>query len=261
MSTRRHDDEITALLAEIQRYRARYGALPDPTRTGRIEAGIARRQTRVELLRHQLAELSEEISVLDRELVGMRAALVVHLREALVRMQREHTEGWSPTPIVAYRMWALFHDRIEGVRQPWREPRLTARCGQGFDSEDVPHTDGRCGRLGCGVYAAMDPAALMESFAPPVDHGYVAGAVALTGKVVEHETGYRANTAEVIAVVAVHRTGVLASRDRSTIAALFGDPAGTIAASSLTCDWSRHMTIEYLEQTGGHPWTSASSAA
>lgn len=57
----------------------------------------------------------------------------------------------------------------------------------------------------------------------------VVGVVAMTGKVVEHERGYRASAATVIAVVANDGRSRLATTDPEVIEALFDDPSTTLA--------------------------------
>ena len=257
------EDDLRRLLGELERLRERYGGGPDIQHELPLRSSIARRRKRIEIIRRHIDELAEEAATLERELVGYRAGLVAHLTHLVDRLRHDHAEGWSPTPVMGYRMWALLHDRVEGVRRVWPTSRLRATCGAGYDDVEIPHTDGRCGRLGCGVYAAKRPEPVLESFRPASGHRYVAGRVAMTGKVVEHDTGYRAEVAEAVAVVAAGRHGVLATRDPALIDALFRDPHVTMSSHDelvAPSHWTDHMTIAYLTEIEEEPWTSASNA-
>ncbi len=248
-------DDVRELLGELERLRQRYGDQAGIDHTLPLHGSIARRRHRITEIRRRIDELSEEAATIERELVGYRAGLIAHLTHLVERLRSDHREAWSPTPVMGYRMWALLYDRIEGVRTVWPTSRHRATCASGYDDVEVPHTDGRCGRLGCGVYAAKRPEPVLEAFRPDSGHRYVAGRVAMTGKVVEHDTGYRAEIAEAVAVVAAGRGGVLATRDAAVIDALFDKPAQTMDAHELQQHWTDHMTIEYLTQIEEEPWT------
>jgi hypothetical protein len=95
-------------------------------------------------------------------------------------------------PIIAWRVWTLRAHRhglairpIAGTRRPW--PALQparAVCGRGR-RHDVPGV-----HCTCGLYATTSPDLLLHARDPAV-----AGTVALWGRVVEHEHGYRAEFA------------------------------------------------------------------
>ncbi|MFH1329163.1 MAG: hypothetical protein ABIJ48_00675 [Actinomycetota bacterium] len=126
---------------------------------------------------------------------------------------------WSPAPILGFRMWRLTSLGVRGVVQVWEEPRLEARCPRG---PGAPH-DAPCCR--CGIYAFKDAGALWGA-RPGAWPGIIYGLVALSGKVIEHEHGYRAQRAEVPAV-ALMRDGALVCRsDPKWIARLFAPGLG-----------------------------------
>jgi hypothetical protein len=135
--------------------------------------------------------------------LGIEESAEAFLGEVLPDIARRFEEAWSPTPVLGYRIWATSDAGIHGVRQQWREPRLRATCAETSSITEIPHTDGRCGRLGCGVYAAKNAAQLLSEFAPALRSSFLVGLVGLTGKVVEHERGYRGAEATVIAVASV----------------------------------------------------------
>ncbi|MFP5332352.1 MAG: hypothetical protein ACLGHX_08355, partial [Acidimicrobiia bacterium] len=114
----------------------------------------------------------------------------------------------------------------------WPTPVKEASCSKLGANPDVPHTDARCGVPRCGIYAARTPEAAMRR--RPSEGGWAVGLIAMSGKVVEHESGFRARRAEARAVVVHHEGRVLAAEEprmvdlafRATIAttALLGRP-------------------------------------
>lgn len=172
------------------------------------------------------------------------------------RSRSRSTPHWTPVPIVGYRAWRVYRNGLRGSRAWWPGPVHEARCRVDPSSPRlVPHDDGRCGRLGCGVYALADPGDVRSVLgtASPV----VLGAVALTGKVVEHEAGYRAARAEVVAAAVLHRTRPVASTDRGWLVRLFLDPVAAIGEHGRDL---RGDPIDYLTDAARRyeeRWTSA----
>ncbi|NND04649.1 MAG: hypothetical protein HKN91_17885 [Acidimicrobiia bacterium] len=129
---------------------------------------------------------------------------------------------WSPEPIVGYRVWNVFRDRMQGFHSVWREPAFSAQCTLPDAETAAPHIVDGCE---CGVYAAKDPAWLKSHFAGAVAGPRVAlGRVALSGRVVEHTDGFRAQEARVIAIAVRTRHGVTHFTVAADIEALFADP-------------------------------------
>ncbi len=127
--------------------------------------------------------------------------------------------------MLGFRYWLIAEDGVRGFRRVWPTPRMDASCPTTADPEEVPHTDGRCGRLGCGVYAAKQVGPLAAELRDMPLGEFVLGLVALRGKVVEHERGYRAASAEAVAVAAVTGGGVYRAVGADDIARLFRIPA------------------------------------
>jgi|GEM_PF-3889496 len=96
----------------------------------------------------------------------------------------EPDEYWSPEPIIAWRRWRLLGATLQGARHPWPSPTFEATC----------HT---CGTVPgwnctCGIYATKAEHRWGTGYGP------IYGRVELTGNIVEHEQGYRAERARVI---------------------------------------------------------------
>ncbi|NOY56247.1 MAG: hypothetical protein GXP34_09710 [Actinobacteria bacterium] len=251
-------DEVVRLRRRLGALRRRYGKFEEPGQLYRLERDIQRRTRRIEALRCQIAQIEEQIRWLDAEIVGFGKGLEMLLGDAIRRIEREHAEAWSPAPVLGYRIWKLTRDGLHGVRVRWNGPTLDAACSHGSDGDEIPHTDGRCGRLGCGVYAAKDVHELLQQFVARERRGFAAGVVALTGKVVEHERGYRAAHASVIALAVAGPMNIVFADDPDGIAGIFEDPPveGAIGEST----WAEvHGQIEryLLEQARRNEWTLA----
>lgn len=210
---------VARLWDEYHRQQRRYG---DDSRSpaGRLEDRAQAHRVRLERIEEQIGELLSEQRRLTQELANWEKAIALTLGTEIERIRIQRGEAWSPTPVLGYRMWGIRPDGLHGVRVRWRDPWFVATCRAGAPDE-VPHSDGRCGRLGCGIYAAKDPQSLVTG----LTGGDVLGLVALTGKVVEHERGYRAREAQVVAVAAGHGERMLVTDDPALVASVFHDPA------------------------------------
>lgn len=211
---------LTELMARFRSLSGRSTEPPDEAPSiVRMQRTIASQQVRLERLEHEAAAVLAEIARLEDEVHGREQALAMLLGHVVGRMERMHRDAWSPTPIVGYRLWAMRNGELHGARRHWTQPAFAAMCAT--HGEGAPHADERCGRLGCGVYATKELEPLLAMHVQPESHSYVAAAVALTGRVVEHERGYRAAAARVTAAFAVWPDRVLATTDGFRLAALF----------------------------------------
>lgn len=125
-------------------------------------------------------------------------------------MREEMVVSDYSTPIVGWRLWSMGYDKDDGLkpylssiwqsaRWPRHEP-MVAHCLQ-VDTTNM-HWMARwklpklccvhspTQRCKCGVYACSDPTAVHVE--PSRDVSLLVGRVALWGKVVRHERGYRA---------------------------------------------------------------------
>ena len=90
---------------------------------------------------------------------------------------------WSPVPVLAWRAWMPAKRGLLGAwGTVWRGPQLHARCAKGTHLAPAWN-------CACGIYGLK---------APPSPQGdQVVGLVELSGKVIEHEDGYRAEHAAI----------------------------------------------------------------
>ncbi len=247
-------EELRRRLADLSKefasQRRRLGAPPDEAATiDRMHRTIASHRVRLERLEHEAAAILSEITRLEDELHGREKALALLLGTVVERIGQTFRDAWSPVPVLGYRLWSMRRGALHGARTCWPEPTFTATCSA-FNGA-APHTDGRCGRLGCGVYATKELPSLVSMHIDAESHSYVAALVALTGTVVEHERGYRAETAQVVAAYAVWPDRVLATHDPRQIATIF---AGCDRVPSEWCGpWPHERTpvpdlVHYLRQ-------------
>ena len=212
--------QIRTLNRKFTIQRDRLASTPaDAGRIDRMHRTIAAQRLRLERLEHEAAAVVAEITRLEDELHGRETALALLLGTVVERIELATCDAWSPVPILGYRLWAMRRGGLHGARARWTEPAFTATCAAHGGA--APHSDGRCGRLGCGVYATKHLDDLLRMHVEPESHSYVAALVALTGTVVEHERGYRAAAARVVAAYAVWPDRVVATSDVEKITAIF----------------------------------------
>lgn len=220
--------DVAPAWEELARYRKRY-AIEDrigPIRD--LERSIDRRMVRLATARHRAAELEanleharREVAEVEEEVAASHRMGALLIEDVLDRVRLDFGEAWSPSPVRGVRAWEIRGDELHGVREHWDGPVMEARClNRPYDSEDVPHTGGRCGPPACGVYAVKSASAFLAG-TPGVADGIAIGVVAMTGKVVEHADGYRAARARVVAVVAHRGTQVVMTEEPDEIRLLF----------------------------------------
>ena len=266
------DDDVTIriarLRAELRNQQRRYGIAESPPHLARLEMAVDRRTARLAHVRSQIAELEAELHRLLTEVDGFAKGLEALLGDELERIRNAYGEGWSPVPILGYRIWSILDGRLHGARLVWTTPHMRAVCPTaGGPADEIPHSDGRCGRLGCGVYAAKGIRPLLAEILPARPVHFVAGLVELGGKVVEHERGYRAADAEVVAVAAVYHDRLLTTDDPATIARLFADPGPILESAAATAaippDRLRTTVADWLEsrERARDPWAALGDTA
>src|SRR5690606_19181673 len=103
-------------------------------------------------------------------------------------------EMWSPQRILAWRAWIWGDGELRGVWKPWTSVAFEAECGI---CDEVPGWDHTC-----GIYAVKQRWKLHVFDRPGSRHRLVIGVVALSGLVVEHDTGYRAQHARIVELIA-----------------------------------------------------------
>ena len=169
----------------------------------------------------------------------------VHDRPALppdpIRPRSRPGYWWSPQPVLGFRIWELLGGHLTGVRLPWFAPELSAVClhKRGSEQHPVPHDVRACGRPPCGIYALKDVERIREGMCHVLGRGRTvaaAGVVEMSGRVIEHSGGYRAEHARVVALVVFTASGGWTQldwfEDPKTLTALFSDPKRVLESAA-----------------------------
>jgi hypothetical protein len=222
---------------QLETYRERYDIEDQLGRLTSLERSITRRHARARALRRRQDELESQLETTRKELTAVESEIArsdltgrLLVEEVLSRVKEEMGEVWSPTPILGYRLWAIDETGLRGAKVRWQRPRLGTRCLNRVPGEDVPHSTGKCGPPPCGIYVTKRLDVLRRELRVDDEPGYAVGVVAMTGKVIEHELGYRAASAEVLAIVARGESSTVATDEPARIERLFNDPKGELDA-------------------------------
>ena len=222
---------IGQLRRRLQTLIERYG----PVESGldgldRLNLKVDRRRMRIRHLTARIAEMQAEIATLEKERDGYLVGVEALLADLIVTIEQRHPEGWSPLPIPGYRMWNIDHNLLTGVVMPWRDRTKEASCLNRVPGEDLPHSNGRCGPPACGIYATKACDHIFSQMNRRRD--WAIGLVGMSGKVVEHRLGYRAQRATIEALCLVVEGRSLHLADPLAIEAALLDPKGVAAAGT-----------------------------
>ena len=197
----------------------------------RLEEAQCRRERKLAVLRRragqlasELSEVTDRIGALEKEINGTEVAREALAAEIVEETRLRFTETWSPIPVLGYRTWVIHQNRLRGVKVPWPTPEMVASCLTRIPGEDVPHAERRCGIPACGIYATKTLQPFSGTAYGLAGRELALGVVAMTGKVIEHDVGYRAARARAVAVVARLDRTWFATADEDAVAELFTDP-------------------------------------
>ena len=229
-------DDPPAVPAELRlrlrELRKRYGLRAVATPRDRLTTAVSRRRYQLLEVRKQIIELEQRARVIESELEGFGKGMAALVIDEIADYERDFPEAWSPSPVMGYRVWTIEQNELVGARFVWDTPVFEATCEGNPLSDEVPHTDERCGRLGCGVYATKQLDDLLGVHVQESTRNYLAGLVALGGKVVEHEHGYRAARAEVVSAALIGLNREVFSSDPEVLAGIFADPGDVLSSDS-----------------------------
>jgi hypothetical protein len=222
--------------------RRRDGQAESVPRLPAPEAGAAEdREARLERLRREMAGREARLAFLR-----WQAEALERLRGTGPPPAPAGEPFWSPVPLVGFRTWRPTPQGMRGVVQVWPGPRLEAACLRG---PGAPHEVPGCR---CGIYAFKEAEAL-GAVGVGDRPGAVYGLASLTGRVIEHERGYRAQRAEVLAVALVSDGKLVYGCDTRWIARLFtpgigGAVAGAVAGGRVGFPGLSGLGVEYLQE-------------
>ena len=249
---------LAELRAEVRRYQDRYGELAGMIDVAKANSAMAARQRRLDALAAEHDRIERQMSSMTAEVRRIERWVEFCLEDVITRAKQDHAEGWSPTPVLGYRLWAVGEDGLYGVKMVWDSRTITATCLSNRGNTEIPHSDGRCGRLGCGVYAAKSVDPLYTEFDLSGIGNLALGLVAMTGKVVEHDDGYRAAAATVVAIGASLGTHLMLTSDPLRIDQLLADPTVIREGREVEAEAQRLVEMEAFvikEARRATPWT------
>lgn len=221
---------------QLEVYRQRYDIEDRLGAIESLERSIHRRQARLDAARRHVDQLEAMLGESRRDLDAIRREIAesrrvgAHLIDEIIEQVRvDEGEGWTPWPVRGFRVWSIEEEGLVGAKMRWPTPRMCAVCLKGAPGDDIPHTASACGTPPCGIYAAkgLDFFDRLGS-TPWLDSVGVTGVVAMAGKVVEHDDGYRCARATVEAVSVQLRDAALLTDNASLVEAVFADPVATV---------------------------------
>ena len=133
---------------------------------------------------------------------------------------------------------------------------MAALCGRNRGRDEVPHSDGRCPAPACGIYALPGLEPILRELSP--NWSGAVGLVELSGKVVEHEHGYRAERAHTVALAMIGQGRVLLTDAPEVLATAFGDPVHALARWGVRLEPLhdvRATIADFLESRAEPTWT------
>lgn len=248
----------------LEIYRQRYAIEDRLAPVASLEKSMSRRRMRSAALSRRLEQLIQDINdtraqlaAVESEIDRSRDAGALLIAEILDDVQIEMGEAWSPSPVRGFRVWRIEDNKVMGNQVPWDSPTLVGRCLREIPGEDLPHSVSRCGPPACGIYAVKELDMFPPGIGRGVIHNSVVGVVAMQGKVIEHEDGYRSQRATAIAVSANDGARRLTTADPAEIDALFSDPAAALSEAGPRRSVDETTTRDFLTsiQEKEEEWT------
>ena len=183
---------------------------------------------RLEHLGEQLTRITSERDRVEREVLGCLTGSEALLTDLVSRFEAIDGHDWTPIPIVGYVRWTSDGGAMSDGGSTWESDSAIARCPISAPG-NLPHATSRCAERDCGIVA-------LRRLHDLDDHrgaGMTAvGRLALTGRVVEHEHGFRAELASATAIVVADGTRWFRTADVVQIERFFAAPEATFAELS-----------------------------
>ena len=198
------------------------------TELRRLDTSIDRRVRHLEHINQQIERLASERDQIETEVLGCLTGSEALLSDLVGRLEEIDGHDWTPIPITSFTMWRLIDSTMHDGCVPWRTSVAVGTCHRSTESP-APHATDQCAASGCGI-VAMKSAGMLDGF----DHDSMIaiGRLEMSGRVVEHEHGFRAELAEVVALIATDGQRWFRSHDRGQIEELFATPEQTFTRLS-----------------------------
>lgn len=216
-------------VARVERLRSRYDTLKRRLRrtdgvdeVERLDASIQRRRSRIRHLDSEIDRLMEERDRLEGEVLGCFHGAEALLVDLIDRLEELEGPSWSPDPVPGFTILDAQAGSITDGDHIWTTPVLRPGCPSG--RWDAPHESAACAGLPCGVLAYKSTDEL-----PGISGGALQAVaeIAMSGRVIEHTDGYRAEVGEIVALVAFDEFRWFRTRFADQIDSFVAAPAET----------------------------------
>lgn len=200
----RTSKHLQETVARVEQLRARYDTLKRRLRRAdgvdeveRLDVSIQRRRNRIRHLDAQIDRLMEERDRLEGEILGCFTGAEALLVDLIEKLEALDGPSWSPDPVPGFTILEVEDGTLHDGDHTWTRAVVRPGCPTG--RWDAPHEDAACARLACGVLAYKSIDRL-----PGISGGTMRAVaeLAMSGRVVEHADGYRAEVGEIMALVA-----------------------------------------------------------
>jgi hypothetical protein len=221
--------DLEDTVARVERLRLRYDTLKRRLRRAdgvdeveRLDISIQRRRSRIKHLDSQIDRLMQERDRLEGEVLGCFHGAEALLVDLIDRLETLDGPSWSPDPVPGYSVLEVEGGFVHDGDHTWMKPLLRPGCPSW--RRDAPHQSAACAALPCGVLAYKSIDKL-----PEISGGTLRAVaeIAMSGRVIEHTDGYRAEVGEIVALVAFDETHWFSSRDPDQIDSFVAAPAVT----------------------------------
>lgn len=233
-------------VARVERLRHRYDTLKRRLRRAdgvdeveRLDVSIQRRRNRIRHLDTQIDRLMDERARLEGEILGCFHGAEALLVDLIDKLEALDGPSWSPDPVPGFTILEVEDGSIHDGDHVWKTPLIRPGCPSG--RWDAPHEGAGCAELSCGVLAYKSIDRL-----PGISGGTLRAVaeLAMSGRVVEHVDGYRAEVGEIISLVAFDETRWFRTRYPGQIDRFVAEPVETFEELAAPIPASAMLYVE-----------------
>jgi len=244
----RTSKNLEETVARVERLRLRYETLKRRLRRAdgvdeveRLDVSIQRRRSRVRHLDSQIDQMMAERDRLEGEILGCFHGAEALLVDLIDKLEALDGPSWSPDPVPGFTILEVGDGSVNDGDHVWTKPVLRPGCPSG--RWDAPHESAACAGLPCGVLAYKSIDKL-----PGISGGAMQAVaeIAMSGRVIEHTEGYRAEVGEIISLVAFDESRWFRTRHADQIDSFVAAPAETfdLLAAPIPADAMLYVELD-----------------
>lgn len=240
-------DELQRQEARIEALKERYEQLHRVSTPSdgddvlhRLHGAVRRRRARFNALATQIQELTSERDRLETEVMRCLQGIEALLANLVADLEAANGPCWSPTPVIGFTSFVAVNDQMHDGDHVWHDGTLKQSCSL-QSMAGAPHESEPCVQSGCGVHVYKS----FRSVPAPTGSSLNAiGEVALYGRVVEHQEGYRGATGVVTALIAFDDSHWVRTRAENEISLLMTRPLAAFTSNSVPIPADTMMYLE-----------------